>query len=169
MPEPVHTVCGASGSIRMREINNQIIDPVRIADAFCRQHPQMTANIEQVRLMKGKAFPDWPYWCFLPITRWLMLFMGGQKREFTPAVWLEIQKLSGATAKGFIRRIRHCLMPWLKRHFPMPCRLMSFYVFPNGVFTSVRRECVCRERNCTDSGQWLTRMMLTMINRFICC
>lgn len=78
----------------MREINNQIIDPVRIADAFCRQHPQMTANIEQVRLMKGKAFPDWPYWCFLPITRWLMLFMGGQKREFTPAVWLELQKLS---------------------------------------------------------------------------
>ncbi|EBK0309952.1 hypothetical protein D3L32_20565 [Salmonella enterica] len=78
----------------MREINNQIIDPVRIADAFCRQHPQVTTNIEQARLMKGKAFPDWPYWCFLPITRWLMLFMGGQKREFTPAVWLEIQKLS---------------------------------------------------------------------------
>ncbi|HID3750127.1 TPA: hypothetical protein ACXEXC_000904 [Citrobacter freundii] len=141
----------------MREINNQIIDPVRIADAFCRQHPQMTANIEQVRLMKGKAFPDWPYWCFLPITRWLMLFMGGQKREFTPAVWLEIQKLSvlgtWRYSKGIYTPHPSLLNALAERHFPMPCRLMSFYVFPNGVFTSVRRECVCRERNCTDSGQ----------------
>lgn len=42
--------------------------------------------------MKGREIPDWPYWCFLPVAHWMMLFMGKQRRQFTRDVWLEMQK-----------------------------------------------------------------------------
>lgn len=43
--------------------------------------------------MKGRELTDWPYWCFLPVPHWMMLFLGKQQRQFTREIWLEMQKL----------------------------------------------------------------------------
>ncbi|MEG0281247.1 MAG: hypothetical protein RR686_18515 [Morganella sp. (in: enterobacteria)] len=42
--------------------------------------------------MKGWEIPEWPYWCFLPIAYWMILFMGKQRRQCTREVWLEMKK-----------------------------------------------------------------------------
>ncbi|MDO2431725.1 hypothetical protein Q2V57_09120 [Enterobacter bugandensis] len=75
-------------------MKNQAFDPICISDSFCKKYPEAVAQIEQTLLMKGRELPGWPYWCFLPVTCWMMLFMGKQHRTFTMEMWQEIQKLS---------------------------------------------------------------------------
>ncbi|EBZ5771655.1 hypothetical protein EC412_05135 [Salmonella enterica subsp. enterica serovar Redlands] len=40
-------------------MSNRTSGPADIAECFCKKHPGPVANIESVRLMKGKAIPDW--------------------------------------------------------------------------------------------------------------
>lgn len=43
--------------------------------------------------MKGNEIPDWPYWCFLPESCWLILFMGKRRKPFTREIYQDIQIL----------------------------------------------------------------------------
>jgi hypothetical protein len=51
-------------------------------------------KIEDTRLMKGKGTPDWPYWCFLPVKCWMLLFMNKPGIAFTHQLWQEILTFS---------------------------------------------------------------------------
>lgn len=69
-------------------------DPVLISDIFCKKYLNVAANIEKVRLLRGKDIPDWPHWCFLPIKYWMLLFMDKPDISFTHELWQELQKFS---------------------------------------------------------------------------
>ncbi|EDV7402438.1 hypothetical protein [Salmonella enterica] len=43
---------------------HHISDPAGIADAFYKHYPDAASGIENIRLMKEREIPDWPYWCF---------------------------------------------------------------------------------------------------------
>lgn len=64
-------------------MNDVTIDPVRVADIFCKKYPNVLAKIEETRLIKGKEPPDWPCWCFLPVKCWMLLFMDKSGLSFT--------------------------------------------------------------------------------------
>lgn len=72
---------------------HHISDPTGIADAFYKHYPDAVSGIENIRLMKGREIPDWPYWCFLLESCWLILFMGKRRKPFTREMYQEIQKL----------------------------------------------------------------------------
>lgn len=69
-----------------------IINSFCISDSFCKKHSEAVAKIEQIRLMKGRELPYWPYWCFLPVSHWMRLFMSHQQHHFTKELYLEMQK-----------------------------------------------------------------------------
>ncbi|WP_448886404.1 hypothetical protein [Citrobacter telavivensis] len=93
-------------------MDSYITDPGGIADILCRKYPQPVAKIEKIRLLKGKGIPDWPYWCFMPIPCWMMLFMDKTHIPFTPELWKEIQTFSilgtWRYSKGVIPCIHQC-------------------------------------------------------------
>ncbi|EAS1760444.1 hypothetical protein BH012_19665 [Salmonella enterica] len=76
-------------------MHNAIMNPINLADSFCKKYPQAIAGIEQVRMLKGKDIPDWPWWCFLPEKCWLILFAADRlDQPFTKSLLYELQQLS---------------------------------------------------------------------------
>ncbi|EIZ8585526.1 hypothetical protein MQY53_003097 [Salmonella enterica subsp. enterica] len=77
-------------------MNNPVFSPVDIADIFCKKYPGAMAKIERARQMKGREFPDWPYWCFLPMPIWTTLLINREPDKYPPVSQeqKEILKLS---------------------------------------------------------------------------
>lgn len=79
-------------------MDDLISSAVAIADTFCKKYPQAVGRIKYVRLTKGcglfRKFPNWPHWCFLPSTCWMLLFMDERHRSLTPGLYQTVQQFS---------------------------------------------------------------------------
>ena len=42
--------------------------PKKHSDFYSRQYPGIWRLVDQFRSVRGKDLPDWPDWCFLPIS-----------------------------------------------------------------------------------------------------
>ena len=44
--------------------------PLKYLHEISRRYPQAWKRSEELRGQRGESLPEWPIWCFLPLTGW---------------------------------------------------------------------------------------------------